>query len=253
MKKITSRTNPEIKAVHALKEAKFRTEMKQFIAEGKRVCATLLHYKHNLVALYTTESQLATARSLVSENNIVLVSDHVMEKISTTTTPSELLGVFTIQKTPKIETLNSGLVLVNIADPGNMGTLIRSAAAFGAQSIIIIEGVDPWSPKVVHASAGTIGAISLFQLSWEQLLMHKKNNKLYALVVKNGKSPRNISFKNALLIVGSEAHGIPEKWIGDCDERITLPMPGKTESLNAAIAGSIVMYLAFASGEQTHF
>ena len=112
------------------------------------------------------------------------------------------------------------------------------------KTVIVIEGVDPWNPKVVQASAGTIGLVTIFQLSWQQLLKNKKTHKLCALVISNGKKSEDIDFKNMLLIVGSEAHGIPPAWIDQCEEKLTLPMPGRLESLNAAVAGSIALYLA---------
>ena len=245
MKTITSRTNPEVKKVTSLHQAKYRTQHNQFIAEGVRVCSTLVDAGHQPHAVYATENMLEKARTFVNENILVLVSDHVMEKISTAATPSGILCVFSIPQAPAPEQLNSGIVLVQIADPGNIGTLIRTAAAMNTQSVVIVEGVDPWSPKVVQASAGTIGYVNVFQLTWDQLITHKKDLKLYALVISGGKDPKKLAFKNALLVVGSEAHGIPPQWINDCDEKITLSMPGKIESLNAAVAGSIALYVAF--------
>jgi TrmH family RNA methyltransferase len=127
-----------------------------------------------------------------------------------------------------------------------MGTLIRSAIAMGIKSVVIVEGTDPWSPKVIQASAGTIIQANVFQIGWDQLIKNKKNLKLCALVVKGGKKPNQIDFKDILLVVGNEANGIPDNWLSKCEEKMTLPMPGNTESLNAAIAGSIALYLAFA-------
>ena len=108
---------------------------------------------------------------------------------------------------------------------------------------MIIEGVDPYSPKVVQASTGTIGMISLFQWSWQELLKNKGNLSLIALAVSGGKSPSEVTADNTLLVIGSEAHGIPKEWIEKCDDTLTLPMPGATESLNAAVAGSIALYV----------
>ena len=243
MKTITSRTNPEIKKVAALHQVKHRAAAQQFIAEGVRVCSTLIKAGNKPHALYVTENMVETARTLVPEKMMVQVDPHVMEKISTATTPSGMLGVFAIPPQPKTEQLGAGIVLAQIADPGNMGTLIRSAAAMNVQSIVVVEGADPWSPKVVQASAGTIGMVDIFAWSWQQLIANKGNIKLCALVIAGGKRPEEISFENTLLVVGSEAHGIPQDWLADCDEKVTLPMPGKVESLNAAVAGSIALYV----------
>ena len=165
-----------------------------------------------------------------------------MEKISTTKTPSGYLAVFTIPKQPQ-PTVERGIVLANITDPGNMGTLMRSAAAMNIKTVVVVDGVDPWSPKVVQASAGSVGTLTIYQCSWQELLKHKQEKKLCALVVKNGKAPQEHELNDVFLVIGNEAHGIPSDWLNDCELKCTLPMPGKTESLNAAVAGSIALYL----------
>lgn len=246
MKTITSRTNQEISKVAHLKEAREREKQQRFTAEGVRICKTLIDNGIQLDTLYTTEPLLEQAQKITSDENIVLVSQSVMEKISSHKTPSGVLGVFKIPKTPQPETLTSGLVLAHITDPGNMGTLMRTAVAVGVRSVVIVEGVDPFHPKVIQASAGTIGAIQIFRWTWQELLKHKQNKALYALTVSNGQPIDAIDSHNALLVIGNEAHGIPENWLIDCENNITIPMPGGTESLNAAVAGSIALYLTFA-------
>lgn len=244
MKKIISRQNPEIKNVTKLKLQKERKKQNKFLAEGLRTCKTLINSKIKLVQLYVIQDALEKTKDLVSDNIITLVSNSVMEKISITTSASGILGIFEIPKEPDAKKLSPGLVLAKIANPGNMGTLIRSCAAMGFKTVIIIEGTDPWSPKVIQASAGTIANVTIFSWSWEKLLKNVSNLKLVALTVKHGKKPQDINLKRSLLVVGSEAHGIAPNWIADCHEKLTIPMPGKTESLNAAVAGSIALYLA---------
>ncbi len=247
MKTISSRTNPAIKQVASLHSKKGRITYKQFIAEGIRTCSAFINQKQLPVTLYVTQDHLANAQKLLSDDRIVVVDPHVMEKISSATTPSGIVGVFSIPAVPAPDQLQAGIVLARIADPGNMGTLIRTAAAMGIASIVVLEGADPFSPKVVQASAGTLSMVTIFQWEWEQLLAYKKDKTLCALVISGGKPPQQIDFANALIVVGSEAHGIPEAWVADCQEKLTLPMPGKAESLNSAIAGSIAMYLAYSN------
>jgi TrmH family RNA methyltransferase len=245
LKTIGSRDNAEIKKVCALKQSKYRNQEQEFIAEGVRVCSGLIAQGHLPLALYVTPAMVSEARKLVDDHFIVQVYPHIMEKISSATTPSGMLGVFAIPPTPTADRLTAGIVLAGIADPGNMGTLIRSAAACGVESVIIIDGADVWSPKVVQATAGAIGAVKIFNWSWEQLIAHKGNKKLHALVVDAGENIDTVAPDNALLIVGNEAHGIPATWLTQCDTLNNLPMSNATESLNAAIAGSIAMYITF--------
>lgn len=245
MHSITSRSNPLIKHVTSLQQKKYRLLHGQFCAEGERTCSTLIAAGLEPLHAFSTTAMLPTIQPLVDSNRIVELPLHVMEKISSSTTPSGLLCQFTIPISPEPTQLSvPGIVLVNLADSGNMGTLIRTAAAFNCNSVVLVEGADPWSPKVVQASAGTIGIVSLFEWSWQELIQHKKNYPLFALVVSGGNKPSALS-RNALLAIGSEAHGIPDEWLTQCDATVTLPMPGNVESLNAAVAGSIALYLAY--------
>jgi TrmH family RNA methyltransferase len=124
-----------------------------------------------------------------------------------------------------------------------MGTLIRSAVAFDRPQLIVISGVDPYNPKVVQASAGTIGQAALIFMTWQELYNHKQRPPIHALV-SNGGTPPDHTSKETLLLVGGEANGLPDPVLKQCDRLITLGMPGPAESLNAAIAGSIALYLS---------
>lgn len=245
IKRITSRTHEEVKKVTELHDKKGRTEHHKFIAEGLRTCSTLAKTGTKLVQMYTTEENLESVREFVKNFFITIVEDHVMQKMSTATTPSGILAVFEIPKQTTFSELTSGLVMANITDPGNAGSLIRTCAALNIKNIVLIDGVDIWSPKVVQASAGCLNQVKIMDTSWETLLKWKKELKLYALVVKGGKAPSEMNFENSLLIVGNEAHGIPKDWLREVDGYVTIPMPGNVESLNAAVAGSLGLYLAF--------
>jgi len=241
MKKIKSINNPTIKQIATLQTTKGRKKYQQFIAEGLRTCKTLMASPLTLIQLYVTEKMVEEAQNL--SQNITLLSEQAMKKIAPTKTPSGMLGVFSIPKQAKPKVINPGLVLAQITDPGNMGTLIRSSIAFDYSQIIIIDGIDPWNPKSVQSSAGTIGFANIIQMSWHELKKHTNRPLLSALVPRKGKEIK-IGEKNKLFIIGNEAHGIPEKWLTDCEELLTLSMPGKTESLNAAVAGSLVLYIS---------
>jgi TrmH family RNA methyltransferase len=243
MKTITSRQNPEIKLIDSLKKAKERKEQNRFIAEGTRTVQTLLT-RYKAIQLYITQKVFDSNHFDISRELITLVSDEVIQKISTSKTPSGIVCVFEIPKTNH-KPLTSGLVLANITNPGNMGTLIRTAAAMNAKTIVVIDGTDVWSPKVVQSTAGTLAFVDIFTLSWHELLQQKNDLQLCALIVKDGKPPEKLDLHNSLIVVGNEADGIPSEWINMCEQKCSLAMPGNTESLNAAIAGSIVLYLAF--------
>jgi TrmH family RNA methyltransferase len=247
MKTITSRQNPEVMSTAALGSAKERALQHKFVAEGLRSCYTLLQSPIKLLRLYVTENLAQEALRMTSEESITVVSEHVMEKMSQATTPSGMLGVFRIPMEQSVTKVGPGLLLAGVTDPGNMGTLIRTCAAMNVKSVVIVEGVDPWSPKVVQATAGTIGSVEIFQISSQDLLK-KKNTlpPLCALIVDGGEKPSSACNKS-LLVVGSEAHGIKPEILDICNKKMTLPMPGGAESLNAAVAGSIALYMVFSS------
>jgi TrmH family RNA methyltransferase len=165
-----------------------------------------------------------------------------MEKISTAATPSGICAIFPMPKTQSLPTNGPGIVLIDVSDPGNMGTLIRTAAAMKIKEVIIIGGVDPYSPKVIQSTAGCLAAVNLYQTTF-QALIDQNQLQLCALVVKDGIIPNQIHLKNKFLVVGSEAHGLSDEQIAACQEKMTIPMPGQAESLNAGVAGSIGLYL----------
>ncbi len=245
MKIITSKQNAEVKALCALHHSKYRRSEQKFLAEGQRTISTLIT-RYKPIQLYMTEELYAQQNGIYDDSIITLVSHEVMAKISTTEHASGIVGLFDIPPA-SAQSLTKGLVLANITNPGNMGTLIRTAAAMACNTVVVVEGVDPWHPKVIQATAGTIALVNLFELSWQQLLDAKKKLRLCGLVVQNGQESSVLRNDDILLVVGNEATGIPDVWLADCELTCTLAMPGNTESLNAAVAGAIALYIAFSS------
>lgn len=208
LKALTSAANPLIKLVVSLHESKGRKETGLCIVEGQRALETALQGL-KLETLYCTEQHIPAAERLAPSSKIIVVPPLLMKKISAATTPSGLLGIVHI---PSVQTeLTPGLVLAKISDPGNMGTLIRTAAACGIRSVVIVEGTDPWSPKAIQASAGTIGLVTIFQWDWQALLQKKGTLNLAALVVEGGAPCNTLNPQNDLIVVGNEATESPLK------------------------------------------
>lgn len=248
MKTITSPANPLIKKIVALHTKEGRAQHGLCIAEGERALAPFLEARIPLEVLCITE--IHASHPLIKEHEALthIVSDACMKKISTATTPSGIVGIFKIPALPTAP-LAQGIVCAQIQDPGNMGTLIRTAVALCMPTIVVVEGVDPWSPKVIQASAGTLAYARIYRMSWPELIARKGNAKLIALTVRDGADLESLDTRTSLLVVGNEAHGLPEAWQNDCDTRATIPMPGNTESLNVAVAGSIALYICYRSGK----
>lgn len=242
IKTITSLTNPAIKKVVTLHTAKGRAQHQEFIVEGLRSLDAFASAGWLPVELYCLENMTGEAQKLFKKTIVTVVPPHVLEKLSASSSPAGLLAVFSIPQSPKPEKLTSGLVLANLQDPGNVGTLIRSAVAFGYKSVVIIGGCDPYSPKVVQATAGTLAHIHLFQWTWQQVVQHKKHLTLCALVVDSAQVAQKTPATSTLFVVGNEAHGLPKDVVADCDTALTIPLSPHAESLNAAVAGSIALY-----------
>lgn len=245
MRHLSSLQNPIVKSVVALQNSKVRKETGLCVVEGVRAITTFLQTQQTLIALYATHEALAQYHDALplDEKYIKLVAPVVLKKMSTSVTPSGLLAVFKIPQ-PSVANIDRALVLAQISDPGNMGTMMRTAVALGLDTAFIVEGVDPWSPKVIQATAGTIAQMSIITCTWPALKRYVAGRPLAALVVREGKHPRELP-QNAVLVVGNEARGLPDAWINDCALTVTIPMPGGTESLNAAVAASIALYVMY--------
>ncbi len=242
MKFITSVHNEQIKHLINLAKKSYRTEHQQFVAEGTRAYIELIQ-TYIPVAIYATDEYIKLHTDIRFNDELTtIVPSHIMTKISNATTASGICAIFAMPAKKPLPTCGPGIVLVEVSDPGNMGTLIRTAAAMNIKEVIIVGGVDPYSPKVIQSTAGCLAAVNLHQTTFETLIQHKQL-QLCALVVKNGKNPDQINLQNAFLMVGSEAHGLSSEQIAACQQVMTIPMPGQAESLNAGVAGSIGLYL----------
>lgn len=166
------------------------------------------------------------------------VSPEVMDKLAGTDTPRGPVAVVKIP--PSVPPLPdvASLALWGVSDPGNVGTIIRSAAAFGLGVVVGPGTADVWSPKVVRAAAGAHFRVHLSHTASVEEL----GPRVAATVVDGGVSPRDLPPGPWTVLIGSEAHGLPEELASAVGEKVTIPMPGGTESLNAGVAASIVAY-----------
>lgn len=239
---IQSLINPKVKHLVALQKKSYRQEHGQFLAQGAKVYSTLLQAGLKLHSVFVTAQGHDEHHQILTPDTMFVVTDAILKKISTTETPSGIVAIFEIPKIKETMTANS-LVLHNIQDPGNMGTLIRTAVAMNIETIFTMQGVDAYHPKVVQASAGTVGYVNIVPTNWPIFYKTYKHISMCALVVDGGQAPEAMNLKDCMLVIGNEGAGLPADIVRDCHKKLTIPMPGKTESLNAAVAGCIAMYL----------
>ncbi|NND84613.1 MAG: RNA methyltransferase [Acidimicrobiia bacterium] len=229
---IVSTRNPLVREFTSLHDARGRRESGLVLIEGPTLVAEAVAAGMTIeVACSTDPDRWPDA---------VEVADRVLARMSTTTTPNE---VVVAARRPEEALDHEGkdlLVLVGVADPGNVGALIPSAAAFGF-GVRLVGGSDPWSPKALRAAAGGHFHTTLRSGGTLDLQeFHTRGFVTVATVARDGRSSIP-SGGHVALLVGSEAHGLPEDAVGDAMRRLTIPTTG-IESLNASVAGSVAMY-----------
>jgi TrmH family RNA methyltransferase len=246
---ITSPQNAKIKLVRALLgRAKERREAGAFVVEGVRLLeeAETRDWRFRF-ALYD-DSLNQRGRTLVerlSSRGIEVeeVSESLMKSLSDTETPQGLLAVLEISSQPISSLLNFVLIPDQIRDPGNLGTLLRTSAAAGVQAVLLPpETTDAFAPKVVRSGMGAHFRLPIHSMTWEEIRGQTKDLQVY-LADMDGKSYWETDLRQPLaLIVGSEAEGASEEARKLTIQKISIPMAGNVESLNAGVAGSVLMF-----------
>lgn len=238
---ITSLDNEKIKKYKKLQKRKYRDEYQEYIVEGMHL--VLEAYKTGMLE----ELILEENESLPLPVPYVYVTKEVIKKISTMDTPSTVMGL--CRKIPQQEVKgNHILILDEIQDPGNLGTIIRSAVAFGVDTIVLSENtVDLYNPKVLRATQGMFYHINIISRSAFEIIALLKNLEIpiYGTKVEYGVDVRTLSAKDKerfALIVGNEGNGVRLEVSNLCDKNLYIAMKDSVESLNVAVATSILLY-----------
>jgi RNA methyltransferase, TrmH family len=246
---ITSSQNPKIKLVRALLgRAKERREAGAFVAEGVRLIEEaetrgwsfrFALYDGSLNARGSSLVEHLLSRGIEVEE----VSEPLMKSLSDTETPQGILAVLEISNLPISNSLDFVLIPDQIRDPGNLGTLLRTAAAAGVQAVFLPpETTDAFAPKVVRSGMGAHFRLPIQSMKWEKIRREIKDLQVYLADV-DGKSCWETDLREPLaLIVGSEAEGASEQAREVATQKISIPMSGDIESLNAGVAGSVLMF-----------
>lgn len=256
---ITSVSNPAVKDVALWQtKAKARRESGFFVVEGLRLVREAA--PEDVVRAYATEEFAASeeGKALCERLAAEPVSDSVMARMSDTKTPQGILAVVR-QKKWRLEDLTAApaplLVLEHVQDPGNVGTLFRTAEAAGAAGILMdAETADPWQPKVVR---GTMGAIFRLPFAVSEDLpealceLKARGMTLYAAHLEGSREYDRVSYPpRAAFLLGNEGNGLSDAVTSLADERIRIPMAGRTESLNVSTAGAVLLYEHFRQRRQ---
>ena len=236
-----------LKYLQSLHHKKFRDEHGVFIAEGPKIVGELLSSKQFKCKLICgIEDWLHQNEELikpVSKENIFLINEQELERISLLQTPNKVLAVFLKKEDVLISLKDTiSIMLDEIQDPGNMGTIIRTADWFGIKNIICSKNcVDMYNPKVVQSSMGSLGRVNIIYAELENFLNNNRHVNVYAATL-DGVSIYTIDkFKEGVIIVGNESKGINKELVKYAFKQITIPKLGEAESLNAAVATGIIL------------
>ncbi len=235
-----------IKYIQSLADKKARTEANCFIAEGPKIVETLIELDDSGVKhVYALYEWIELHKILLEKRKIKVdvITEIELEKISQLKTPNQVVAIVQQFEMLDSRVFNNGLYLMldGIQDPGNMGTIIRTADWFGVSGIICSEDcVDIYNPKVVQSSMASIANIKVWYGNLINVL--KKNSALNVYgAVLNGEDIRAAKLtENAIIVIGNESKGIRENLLSYIDHPITIPKFGKAESLNAAVATGIL-------------
>lgn len=248
---ITSKDNEVIKEIKKLKEKKYREN--KYIVEGIKMVNEAINEKASIDKIVFCNLDLEREIKNLNQFNYIEVSEKVFKELTDVVTPQGVLAV--INKESETDSIAIKgvdtsaryiLALDNLQDPGNLGTIIRTADAANLKQIIVSKDtVDAYSPKVIRATMGAIFRVKIIEvenLKETLLSLQKRNFKIVTTSLQTENSIYDIDYKNKVVVIGNEANGV-EKEIQDLsDYKVKIPMIGKTESLNAAVAASIMIY-----------
>lgn len=237
---ISSLDNKKIKLINSLKLSKKRKEHGMFLVEGMH----LVHeaYKHGyLKEIYLLENEKL---DFFYDDEITYVTYEVMSKITSLHNPSNVVGLCTIKKENQIIG-NRILLLDNIQDPGNLGTIIRSACAFSFDTIVLSkQSVDLYNEKVIRSTQGMLFKVNIIVDDLVKTINYLKEKKYVILGtdVNNGVDVKTIKYSKLALVMGNEGNGISEEVKRLCDKNLYIKMNKDCESLNVGVATSILLY-----------
>ena len=237
-------TKNTIKQIASLRQQKFRKELGLFVVEGRKMVEELLHCDFDTVGLYATETFLTDYPAFAKAE---MATEVQMQQMSGQDTPPGILAVVKIPKQGEIKT-SSRLILAldGIANPGNMGTLIRTAEWFGIRDVVCsMDCVELWNPKVVQATMGSLFRVKVWETDLAVYLQQAKGEgkAVYGALLEGENLFQMKEKPEGILVIGSESHGIRAEVLPCITHPVTIPRAGGsvTESLNAAVAGGILM------------
>lgn len=254
---ITSFANQNVKLIRKLEHKKYRQETGLFFIEGLRIVGEAIQTGAPIETLVVAPKLLVSdfGQSLLKHPAIqrvekIEVSEEIYQKIAHKEGPQGI-GAIVKQDWKDIDhiIINPGdiwVALDAVSDPGNLGTIMRTAEAVGSRGIILLgHATDPHDPTAVKASMGAIFSLELAQSDWDTFHKWKESNELSMVGTSDSAETnyQSVEYQRPIiLLMGSERHGLPEKMQSVCDQMVFIPMEGRGDSLNLAVATGVMLY-----------
>ena len=235
----------QVKYIQSLGQKKLRDEANVFVAEGPKIIAELIsEMPDQVLSIYATSEWLQANKTSTISAEIIEVSNNELERISQLTTPNEVLAL--IRKPmlpPAIEVKGRiSLALDGIQDPGNLGTIIRTADWFGISQIVCSPNcADVYNSKVIQSSMGSIARVRVYYLELKPWLESEVDISMYGATLDGTDIRKVEKFSEGIIVIGNESKGISQDIMDMLKQRITIPRKGRAESLNAAVATAIIL------------
>ena len=261
---ITGFSNPAVKFLRSLRDKKHRKREQRFLAEGLRLLTDAREagqLPEMLVMARGREEHpllgALEAEVMAAGGEVIETDAEILAKITGKDNPQAVAGVFAEFDTAlagiERDAAKIWLVAQALRDPGNLGTMLRTGDAVGAGGLILIDDcADPFSVEAVRASMGAVFTQRIAQARWEEFLpwLRQGPGQLVAASLRDAEDYRAAPYAPpCFLLVGNESRGLPEAYEDACDLRVTIPMRGRADSLNAAVAGAVLAYAALAALE----
>lgn len=258
VKEVTSLANPLVKDIRALALKKFRDQQKAFLAEGLKLVIDALDCGWTIRAFVFARSarenpalQKVAARTVAAGGLVLEANEKVLSAITRRDNPQAAVGVFEQRFRPldaiRPEPGQVWIALDRVRDPGNLGTVIRTADAVGAAGVILVgDTTDPFSMEAVRATMGSIFSVPLARASVETFLAWRKGFRGLVVGTHLGGAVdyRRVDYLPGpvLLLMGNEQQGLPDQLAGTCDRLVRIPQSGRADSLNLAVATGVMLY-----------
>lgn len=247
---VTSTQNKTYKLIKSLKQKKARDESGLYCVEGIKSCLDAVSHgaKPHIIAVKESVFKRTEEKLLPFLDACLLVSDEIFDPLCDTKTPEGIICAFKTEKNPLSEIKDGLLVyLDSVSDPGNIGTIIRTADAAGASGVLLSPGcADLYNPKTVRSSMGSFFSVKAYTgVSYDDLksLKNEGYNIICGALSSEAFDFKNAEYnKNTVIVIGNEANGISDTCLSLSDQTVIIPILGKAESLNASVAAALLMY-----------